>query len=144
VQKVIQYDARNVHVGDAAQTQIGGNIRFMPIKDAYIQLQGMFFDRYYANFSPTSLQGSDGGKESWIAPSYFLLDLSAGYKFKIYDKYRAALNFNVLNLANIKYISDADNNAGFMDNEYTDFDAKSASVFMGMGRRFTASLKLYF
>ena len=42
------------------------------------------------------------------------------------------------------YISDAQNNDPYNDVSYQDFDAKSASVFFGLGRRFTMSARLNF
>jgi hypothetical protein len=41
------------------------------------------------------------------------------------------------------YISDAKNNDGF-SSSYSDFDAKSASVFFGLGRRINLSAKFSF
>jgi len=48
-----------------------------------------------------------------------------------------------LNLLNKRYISDAQNNDGYNTN-YNDFDAKSASVFFGLGRRINISAKYTF
>ena len=41
------------------------------------------------------------------------------------------------------YISDAQNNDPF-NASYQDFDAKSAGVFFGLGRRYNVSLKINF
>ena len=42
------------------------------------------------------------------------------------------------------YISDAQNNDAFNSPSYSDFDAKSASVFFGLGRRLNLSARLNF
>ena len=49
----------------------------------------------------------------------------------------------MLNLFNKVYISDAKNNDGF-NADYSDFDAKSASVFFGLGRRINLSARFSF
>ncbi|MDD2562645.1 MAG: TonB-dependent receptor plug domain-containing protein, partial [Salinivirgaceae bacterium] len=140
----IVYDANGVHVGDAAQTQIGGSIRYNFIKDAYIQGRITHFSRQYANFEPSDLVGENEGRESWLTPDYTLFDLSLGYNFTIYEKYKGALNFNVLNVFDTMYISDAQNNDSYGLTAEGNFDARSATVFMGIGRRFNLSLRLFF
>jgi hypothetical protein len=42
------------------------------------------------------------------------------------------------------YISDAKNNDGYNTDPSYDFDAKSASVFFGLGRRLNLSARLNF
>ncbi len=141
--EVYAFDAKGVHVGDAAQTQLGGLVRYEPIKGLYFKLKGTYFAKNFANFNPEDLQGSNGGRESWKMPTYFLTDLHTGYNFKVND-IRMGLRFNVLNLLDTKYIGDATNNDDFLSPAYSDFDAKSASVFLGQGRRFNTSFQLTF
>jgi hypothetical protein len=50
---------------------------------------------------------------------------------------------SILNALNEVYISDAQNNDSY-NALYSDFDAKSAGVFFGMGRRINLSAKLTF
>ncbi len=137
------FDAKGVHVGDAAQTQLGAMLRYEPIKGLYFKIRGTYFGKNFANFNPENLQGSNGGRESWQMPDYFLTDLNTGYSFKIND-IKMNVRFNVLNLLNAKYIGDATNNDGFLSPSYSDFDAKSASVFFGQGRRFNTSFQISF
>ncbi|MEY3411910.1 MAG: hypothetical protein RIQ70_596, partial [Bacteroidota bacterium] len=134
------FDARGVHVGDAAQTAFSAAIRYEPIKNLYFRLQGQYFDRYYANFDPFTLQGEDGGRESWKMPSYYLINLFAGYKVEFKN---SALLFNgsITNLLNSVYIADATNNANDI---YNTFDARSATVMFGQGFRFNVSLGFQF
>ncbi|MEY4936090.1 MAG: hypothetical protein RIS64_2449 [Bacteroidota bacterium] len=134
------FDPTGVHVGDAAQQQFGGAIRFEPVKGAYLNLRGTYFGKYYADFQPENLQGSNAGRESWKMPNYFMADLSGGYSFKMNKKYHLAWRFNVLNLLDAVYVADATNN----NSNYSDFDAKSATVFFGMGRRWNTSLEFSF
>lgn len=144
------FDTRGVHVGDAAQTQIGGSIRYEPIKSLYLKGIFTWFSRYYANFDPVTLNpdtypGSfdeDGNpRDSWRIPDYYLVDLHMGYS-RQFGRYRAGIRFNVLNLLGLKYISDAQNNDQYIGQTTNSFDARSASTFMGFGRTYSLSLNL--
>ncbi|MCF8408049.1 MAG: TonB-dependent receptor [Crocinitomicaceae bacterium] len=134
------FDAKGVHVGDAAQTAFSAAIRYEPIKNMYFRLQGQFFDRYYANFEPFSLQGTNGGRESWVMPSYYLLNLFGGYKIEFKNS-ALLLNGSITNLLNSVFISDATNNRNDI---YDTFDAQSATVMFGQGFRFNVSIGLQF
>ena len=73
-------------------------------------------------------------------PNYGILDLYAGYDFD-YWKLNFAINAGLSNILNAVYITDATNNG---DLNKKDFDGTSATVFMGMGRRFNLGLKIEF
>ena len=137
------YDASGVHVGDAAQTQYGLSIRYEPIRNSYIKIRGTYFDDYYSDFDAGTLSGANSGTESWIIPSYYLVDLHAGYKIKLFNKRYLDIKLSVLNLLDRMYISDAQNNDSY-NSDFSDFDAKSASVFFGLGRRFNLSARFNF
>jgi outer membrane receptor protein involved in Fe transport len=140
---IATFDADGVHVGDAAQTQIGFSIRYEPTPNSYFKLRRTYFDNYYADFDPLSLTGENAGRESWIIPAYQLVDLHAGYKFKLSNKNKLYIRLSVLNLLDEIYISDAQNNDPYNAN-FQDFDAKSAGVFFGLGRRYNLSAKFSF
>ncbi len=143
----ISFDATGIHVGDAAQTQLGASIRYEPFKGLYIEGGGTFFNRYYADFSPELCTDANGSPvESWMMPSYTLFDLHTGYRFKLeaLEKLNFTIKLNVLNLLDKMYISDAINNDTYIQTPYNTFDARSASVYMGAGRQITASLKITF
>jgi len=138
-----EFDARGVHVGDAAQLQIGGQIRYEPFKDFYIKAKTTFFDNNYASFQPEDLQGDNGGRDAWKMPSYFLSSFHTGY-FRKFEKFNASIRFNILNLLDATYLTDARDNDNFNSPSFTDFDAKSASVFYGQGRRWSLSFQVDF
>jgi len=143
----ISFDATGIHVGDAAQTQLGASMRYEPIKGMYIEGGATFFDRYYAEFSPEACTDAKGNSvDSWKMPSYTLFDLHTGYRFKLkaMEKLNFTIKLNVLNLLDKMYISDAINNDTYLQNAYNTFDARSSSVFMGAGRQVSASLKIVF
>ena len=137
------FDATGVHVGDAAQTQYGISLRYEPNKVSYLKIRGTHFDDYYSDFDPISLSGGNAGRESWKIPSYQLLDLHAGYKIKLSKENKLDLRLSIINLLDKIYISDAQNNDPYNSN-YADFDAKSAGVFFGLGRRINISAKINF
>ncbi len=130
------FDAKGVHVGDAAQTAMAASLRYEPFKNAYIKVQGQFFDRYYADFDPFSLQGINGGRDSWKIPSYSLINVFAGYRYK-----RFSAGGAITNLLNTSFISDARNNANGI---YDQFNAQSAAVMFGQGLRFNINLAIQF
>jgi len=141
------FDATGIHVGDAAQTQLGASLRYEPIKGLYIEGGGTYFDRYYADFNAEECTDKLGNPvESWRIPAYALLDLHTGYRFKLdpFKKMGFTVKLNVLNLLNTVYISDAKNNDTYIQRPFSSFDARSAAVFMGAGRQITASLKIVF
>ena len=132
----VDFSAKDVHVGDAAQVQLGSSLRYEIIEDLYVKLRFTYFDKNYANFDPVGLVGANKDRESWKMPSYSLLDFNFGYEMKFLKKYKATLSGGVMNILNTVYITDAQNGAGF--------DASTATVFVGMGRRFNLSLKVGF
>ncbi len=134
------FDAKGVHVGDAAQTQYGLMVRYEPITGLYFKLRGTWFGKNFANFNPESLQGANGGRDSWRMPDYGMLDLNTGYGFNVKNT-KVTVRLNVLNLLNEVYIADAQNNDTRAPGVTTEtFDARSASVFFGLGRQWNVSL----
>jgi hypothetical protein len=134
------FDAKGVHVGDAAQTALAASLRYEPIKNLYFKIQAQYFDRYYANFDPFSLQGVNGGRESWKMPAYSLINLFAGYRYP-FKSVAFIASGSITNLLNTSYISDATNNANGV---YDQFNAQSATVMFGGGFRFNVSLGIQF
>ncbi len=143
ISDTLKYNSDGVHVGDAAQTQYGLSIRYEPTYKSYIKLRGTYFDDYYSDFDAATLSGENSGRESWKIPAYKLVDLHCGYKFKLSDKNKLDIRLSILNLLDEMYISDAKNNDSY-SSVYSDFDAKSASVFFGLGRRINLSARFSF
>ncbi len=145
VNKKIDFNAKGIHVGDAAQTQLGASLRYAPVKGLYIMGRFTWFAKYYSNFTPESTTDDQGNPvDSWKIPNYTLVDLHLGYSFRIGKKVNTSLRFSMLNVFDTYYISDAVNNDPYSPLPFKDFDAKSATVFFGMGRRFNASLAFSF
>ena len=138
IEDTIQFNATNVHVGNAAQLQLSNAIKFK-YKGAYIKPRYTYFGKNYSNFNATDLQGAYEKKESWKMPAYGLLDISIGYETK-FDAFKINIFGNVTNVLNTFYISDAQNNGYGAQT----FDANAATVFIGMGRQFNFGVKLTF
>ena len=139
------FDATGIHVGDAAQTQLGASLRYEPIKGLYIEGGVTFFDRYYSEFQAEECTDEFGNPvDSWQIPSYAITDFHAGYMFHIptLDKLDFVVRLNVLNAFDKVYISDAKNNDTYIQKSFNSFDSRSAAVFFGGPRFVTASLKI--
>ena len=108
----IHYDASGVSVGDAPQTQIGGSVKWNFGKGLYLKPRYTLFSRHYAEFDPFSLRGENVGRQSWVIPTYGLLDVHAGYGFKIKESH-VDIRVSVYNALNSDYISNALNNERF-------------------------------
>jgi len=138
-----EFDATGVKVGDAAQLQAGGQVRWAPFKGFYTKITGTYFGNHFANFQPETLQLENAQRQSWQAPNYSVYNFHTGYTRDI-GKIKASLRFNILNLFDTTYISDARNNDGFVQIANNGFDARSASVHFGTGRQWNTSLTLSF
>jgi hypothetical protein len=152
----IFFNAKGLYVGDAAQNQFRESLRWQlpwkPVKGAYIKGAITYFGKNYSQFDPLTLDpakfpGSfdpDGNpKQSWKIPDYYTVDAFMGYNFHI-SKVRFTFTLAVLNVLDAVYISDAQNNDQYSGQTFDSSDARSATVFFGMGRRFTTSLALNF
>jgi hypothetical protein len=155
----VQYDAAGVSVGDAPQTQIGGSVK-AEFGRFYVKPRLTYFARHYADFDPFSLNGDNSGRQSWKIPAYTLLDLHAGYSFKVKES-QIDVRLSGFNLLNTVYIINAQNNDALAfylyrgeDGNYNDnlryyfdennFDAASTSVYMGLGSRGNISVRVRF
>ncbi len=142
---VQEFDAKGVHVGDAAQTQVGGSLRFEPKRGIFIMARMTYFGKNYSNMDPESLQGANARKDSWKMPNYTMTDIHMGYSLRQKKSGSIDFRFSLLNVFNTTYIADARNNDTLGNVIGTkDFDAKSATVFFGLGRRFNASMEVSF
>ena len=138
----VRFDARGVHVGDAAQSTYAISLRWAFVKNGYLTVRYTYFDRYFTDFDPSSLAGATAGRDSWQMPAYGLLNIHAGYRVE-FEKTTMSLRANVINALNSVYILDGTNNRNF-DEPQDNFNAQSASVYFGQGLRFNVSLGFEF
>lgn len=138
-----EFNAKGVHVGDAAQFQFMESLRWEIIKYLYISGSFTLFAKNYSQMDPATLtpqfmDENGNPPDSWEMPLYYLVDLNAGYRFT-FKNFKLDLRASVLNLFDRVYISDADNNDSY-STKTSDFDAASAGVFFGVGRTFNVSV----
>lgn len=136
------FNAKNIHVGNSAQTQFSLEARYEIKKGFYAKIRGTYFDRYFSEFNPFELKTSNP-QDSWKVPGYLLVDFHTGYNFKLWNN-RFQVRWSILNLFNEKYIATAQNNDPYNGQKWNSNDARSASVFMGLGVRHNLSLQWYF
>ena len=151
--EIVKYNAAGVSVGDAPQTQLGFAMRYRK-HGFYIKPRYTFFDRFYANFDPFSLNGENEGRQSWKLPAYGLLDLHMGYTMDLNES-QIDFRLSMFNILNTIYLVNAQNNDPYGEWNFTDtnrtyaftennFDAASASVYMGYGFRSNFSIRVRF
>jgi iron complex outermembrane recepter protein len=143
----ITFNAKGVHVGDAAQFQFMESLRWEIIKYLYVSGSMTLFAKNFSQMDPESLtpvymDANGNPRDSWEMPLYYLVDLNAGYRF-VFNKFKLDIRASVINLFDRAYISDALNNDSY-STKTTNFDAGSAGVFFGLGRTFNASIALSF
>jgi outer membrane receptor protein involved in Fe transport len=139
------FDATGVYVGDSPQAQIGSSINFKcnfgKNATGYFKLKGVYFDRHFSNFEPFTLNEE---KEVWQIPGYALFSFHMGNTFYLNDNNSLSIRFNILNLLDETYISDAENNSSYVEDSPMNSDASSASIFFGLGRKLIASIEYKF
>jgi len=144
------FDARGLYVGDAAQFQNRESLRWEIIKGLYVSGSFTWFGKHYSEFNPLDLDPNESPdsfdengnpRQSWQIPNYYMVDFHAGYSWWI-KNLGFQLRASVLNALDDSYVTDAQNNDSYLSQKTNGFNANSASVFMGMGRRFNISLRI--
>jgi hypothetical protein len=157
----VDFSAKDVHVGDAAQIQYGGSLRYEVMKDLYIKPRFTFFSKNYANFDPTLLSDytnstgkhSNKDRESKRLPDYSLLDVFVGYDFKIW-KMKMGVSFGATNILTTSWVTTYHNgkpqlntiNGVYITDALngSNFDATTLTGHVGMGTRYNIALRIGF
>lgn len=143
-------DVSDIFVGGAPQMQVGGQVRYEPIKGLFTSFEGNFFDKLYADFNPRDKITSNDTKtqQAWKAPSYSLFNIHAGYTWELpwYDKIELDFGMHILNIFDTRYLSAIQDNATVQGGGSPEMnsDAAAAAVFFGPPRRIMASLGIRF
>jgi hypothetical protein len=126
-----------VHVGDAAQITAALAAEWEPLKNLRVGADFNWFGKNFAYFDPTNRGDiADRGLDAWQLPDYATVDLSMNYSFPFGEKINATIYGNVNNLFDTWYIADA--------NDGVNHDARTALVYYGFGRTWTAGIKFKF
>ena len=131
----IQVYADGLYVGDAPQTQLSLFAEISILQTVDFSVSWMYYDRYYADFSPTTRTNPDDRSQSYRIPSYQTLDLHLECPFPV-GSLKARADLGCLNALNSTYIIRGQDGASHTINDFTGF--------WGFGRTFYVSLKLEF
>lgn len=140
VQQTLYMDG--IKVGDAPQSTMYFDVSFYPVRNSYITLSYRHIAKFYSDFNPRNYfaepEPGQNVEQPWQIPSYGLVNLFAGYTLRnIYD-FDISFRFNVFNLLNNIYISDADSALEF---PYEN-NAFSSRVHIGLPRRGNFSMSI--
>ena len=145
------YALKDLPTGDMPQTSLSFGLTASPVEGSAVQLSYRFYDRFFADWSATSREFSDGDTpdraDPWQTPSYGIVDLNASYDLPIdYNGITAAVVLNVRNLFDEVYVQDATDNSRynavpFRVNTHT---ANAAEVYLGMPTSYNLGLKINF
>jgi iron complex outermembrane receptor protein len=133
-------------VGDAPQTQIAIAATFYPVQGLSIKLQGRSYDRYYADFDPSTRQNSADRGQAWQLPNYEIYDLHVNYLLPLKnDRFDLTVFAHVFNLTDELYISDATDNSGFEAiSSAPSHSPQRAEVFLGPPISYNLGVSLKF
>jgi len=136
LQGTVQVFAKDIHVGDAAQTTAAIGVNYEVLPKFKLSLDFNHYDRLYSLFDvATRTKAVDEGVDAWEMPSYQLLDLSFKYDFKM-GGFNTTLVGSVNNLLDAEYLSDA------TDGSNHNYD--TAIGYFGFGRTWSTTLKIKF
>jgi outer membrane cobalamin receptor len=124
-----------VHVGNSAQITAALGVEWSPFKDLRVGADYNRFGKNFADYNPVNRTQLSDKVDAWQMPDYGTVDLSLNYRFDL-GNIKATLNANVNNLFDTWYIADARDGVGH--------DARTALVYYGFGRTWTAGLKFAF
>ena len=145
------YSLENLRVGDMPQTSMIFGLSATPVEGSNVQVLYRAYSNHYADWSPTSREYGEGDSpnrdQSWLTPSYGVLDLNAYYKLPLeYSGVTPELFVNVRNLLDEVYIQDATDNSRYNAQPFRQngHNANSAEVYLGLPTSFNVGLRLNF
>jgi len=145
------YALKDLKVGDAPQTQYSLTASVFPIQGLIVQGTFNYFDRYWANWDPSSREiGSDGVADrgqNWQVPAYSVIDAHIAYTLPIRPAGLKIQAFaHIFNLTDAIYVSDALDNSSYnaFRGDGKNHKADDAEVYIGMPRRINAGVSIRF
>ena len=134
-----QLNLKGIKVGGSAQTTYNIGATLKPVKDLRIGLTLNGISRLFADYTISSnnliVNKPYNFTQPWQVPGSAVVDLNASYKFKFAGT-NATISGTCQNLFDQVYIADATNGS--------DGTWRTARVFYGFGRTWTARLKINF
>ena len=132
---------KDLKVGDAPQTQLSYAVTWSPISNLSARLRGFTYAQHYSDFTPLDRIGGDN-VQPWKIPGTTFYNLHLTYDVSsLFDG--TQLFFNMLNVTDEFYISDAEDNSPYnaFDNDH---DADDAEVYLGLPRRYNFGFRVNF
>ncbi|MFD1770270.1 TonB-dependent receptor [Sphingobacterium suaedae] len=131
-------DLTGGQVGDAAQTSYGLGAKYQIINGLSIDADFRGYDRLYSS--------RQAGKDQVLElPAYQLVDAGISYKLKLTPRHALSFRFNVNNLFDTFYISEATTNIfENANNQYWHGINTSNTVLIGLGRTWNGAVKFTF
>ncbi len=128
--------AKDLKVGDAAQTTGSISVNYYPMSRTTLTLSYTYFADYYANFSPENRTNSTDRSQPWKLPAYGLLDAHFNMTLPFDLPFDLVLSAHAYNLLNTKYISDA--------YDPPTHDANATRVWVGLPFRWNIGLQIVY
>ena len=146
------YALKDLRVGDMPQANMALGITLTPIEGAVLQFNYRYYDNHYADWGVSSREYADGTPEtdidrfnSWIAPSYGVLDIHGSYDLPLeLGSAKPSLFIHVFNALDEVYIQDATDNSRYNSWGSPWHGADDAEVFFGLPMSFNAGLSIAF
>ncbi len=138
---------KDLKVGNSAQKSMSLSANISPIKRMYFNIVYKYYWDNYADFSPTSRTFANDKAQSWMLPNYGIFDVHFGYTFVFESYFDLKLRANIMNLFDLNYIADAEDNRAIIKNPITKLplhNAQAAEVWFGLPRRFILSVEFVY
>jgi len=131
----IQVYADGLYVGDAPQTQISLFADILIMRTVSINASWVYYDRFYADFSPNTRTDPEDKSQPYQIPSYQTLDIYLGCPFSA-GSFKVMVDLGCQNVLNGKYIIRGQDGYSHTADDFTGF--------WGFGRTYYLGLKLDF
>jgi len=126
---------KDLYVGGTAQQQFGLFADLKLLSFLNIKAEWLYFNKIYANFSPTTRNNENDRSQPFQFPSYSTLNIYLGIPFKFFSK-TAQFQINGYNILNNRYIEWGDDGINH--------DLNTFSGFWSFGRTFDFMLRINF
>lgn len=133
--------AKDLHIGDAAQTTFAAGVDIKPVDALLIYATFTYFDNLYADFDVSDDAFFNEGADVIKLPSYNLLDAGVSYRFTV-SGINIIVRGNVNNLLDTKYISELE--TSYVDGDDNLKPLKDNKGYYGFGRTWNAGIKFEF
>lgn len=127
---------KNLHVGDAPQTQIGAAAELKFLNDFQFKIDWSYNDRMYADFNPAKRTNPEDRAESWKTPSWNLVNAHLSWTKKLKMNHVVSIFIEGNNLLDAKYIE--------RGKDGKNHDEAGFRGFWGFGRNFSFGTRFKF